>query len=182
MPVRGGGRRHSALDNKWPEVRQIVMGYFNVERNPCQNGGRRWRGGPSRVGVWKIGYEIIPSSAPRYWQTRYGRIEVVEQVFRQGTSGPEIRPFTRSAEVVCRGWSEPLQRAIVDFGADAPAARIPQKLKEHCGIEVCASTCWSIVLQHAQPPPDWPCRSFCSSPSSYISRMMSQPPMNSPPT
>ena len=52
--------------------------------------------------------------------------------------------------MVCRGCSEPLQRAIVDFGADAPAARIPQKLKEHYGIEVCASTCWSIVLQHAQ--------------------------------
>jgi hypothetical protein len=52
--------------------------------------------------------------------------------------------------VVCRGCSEPLQRAIVDFGADAPAARIPQKLKEHYGIEVCASTCWSIVLQHAR--------------------------------
>ncbi len=52
--------------------------------------------------------------------------------------------------MVCRGCSEPLQRAIVDFGADAPAARIPQKLKEHYGIEVSASTCWSIVLQHAQ--------------------------------
>lgn len=52
--------------------------------------------------------------------------------------------------MVCRGCSEPLQRAIVDFGADAPAARIPQKLKEHYGIDVCASTCWSIVLQHAE--------------------------------
>ncbi|MEF8752646.1 MAG: ISKra4 family transposase [Accumulibacter sp.] len=51
--------------------------------------------------------------------------------------------------MVCRGCSEPLQRAIVDFGADAPAARIPQKLKEHYGIEVSASTCWPIVLRHA---------------------------------
>jgi hypothetical protein len=85
-----------------------------------------------------------------YWQTRYGKIEVVEQIFRQGSSGPEIRPFTRSAEVVCRGCSEPLQRAIVDFGADTPAARIPQKLKEHYGIEVSASTCWPIVLRHAE--------------------------------
>ena len=38
---------------------------------------------------------------------------------------------------------------IVDFGADAPAARIPQKLKEHYGIEVSAGTCWPIVLRHA---------------------------------
>jgi hypothetical protein len=51
--------------------------------------------------------------------------------------------------VVCRGCSEPLQRAIVDFGADTPAARIPQKLQEHYGIEVSASTCWPIVLRHA---------------------------------
>jgi hypothetical protein len=28
-----------------------------------------------------------------YWQTRYGEIEVVEQVFRQGRTGPEISPF-----------------------------------------------------------------------------------------
>ena len=51
--------------------------------------------------------------------------------------------------MVCRGCSEPLQRAIVDFGADAPAARIPQKLQEHYGIDVSASTCWPIVLRHA---------------------------------
>jgi len=50
---------------------------------------------------------------------------------------------------VCRGCSEPLQRAIVDFGADAAGTRIPQKLKEHYGIEVSASTCWPLVLRHA---------------------------------
>jgi hypothetical protein len=52
--------------------------------------------------------------------------------------------------VICRGCSAPLQRAIVDFGADAPAARIPQKLKAHYGIAVSASTCWPIVLQPAE--------------------------------
>jgi hypothetical protein len=51
--------------------------------------------------------------------------------------------------VVCRGCSEPLQRAIVDFGADAAGTRIPQKLKEHYGIEVSLSTGWEIVLRHA---------------------------------
>lgn len=49
----------------------------------------------------------------------------------------------------CRGCSEPLQRAIVDFGADAAGTRIPEKLKEHYGIEVPASTCWQVVLRHA---------------------------------
>jgi len=38
----------------------------------------------------------------------------------------------------------------VDFGADAAGARIPEKLKEHYGIEVAASTCWQIVLRHAE--------------------------------
>lgn len=50
----------------------------------------------------------------------------------------------------CRGCSEPLERAIVDFGADGAGARIPEKLKEHYGIEVPASTCWQIVLRHAE--------------------------------
>ena len=52
-----------------------------------------------------------------YWSTRYGHIEVVEQIFRAGAKAPEIRPFTHSAAVVCRGCSESLQRALVDFGA-----------------------------------------------------------------
>ena len=51
---------------------------------------------------------------------------------------------------MCRGCSGPLQRAIVDFGADAAGTGIPQKPAEHYGIEVSASTCWSIVLRHAQ--------------------------------
>ena len=42
------------------------------------------------------------------WSTRYGPLEVVEQIFRQGAKAPEIRPFTPSAEGVCRGGSEPL--------------------------------------------------------------------------
>lgn len=74
----------------------------------------------------------------------------MEQVFRQGRDGAEIRPFSASAEVECRECSEPLERAIVDFGADTAGARIPEKLKEHYGIEVPASTCWQIVLRHAR--------------------------------
>ena len=38
----------------------------------------------------------------------------------------------------------------MDFGADVTEARIPEKLKEHYGIEVPASTCWQIVLKHAR--------------------------------
>jgi len=80
----------------------------------------------------------------------------VEQIFRQGRHGPEIRPFCTSAEVECRQCSEPLERAIVDFGADTAGGRIPVKLKEHYGIEVPASTCWQIVLRHARAIQDSP--------------------------
>ena len=51
---------------------------------------------------------------------------------------------------MCRGCSEPLQRAIVDFAADAAGTRIAQKLKEHYGIELSTSTCWPMVLRHAE--------------------------------
>ena len=51
-----------------------------------------------------------------YWFTRLGRIEIEEQVFTRGRRGPEIRPFSESAEVQCRECSKALQRAIVDFG------------------------------------------------------------------
>src|SRR5712691_7849620 len=46
---------------------------------------------------------------------RLGKIEIEEQIFTQGRGGPEIRPFSASAEVQCRGYSEGLQRAMTDF-------------------------------------------------------------------
>jgi hypothetical protein len=61
---------------------------------------------------------------------------VEEQVFTQGRRGPQMRPFSESAGVQCRGYSEGLQRAMTDLGADAPFARAAAKLKEHYGIEV----------------------------------------------
>ncbi len=38
----------------------------------------------------------------------------------------------------------------MDFAVDTAGPRIPEKLKEHYGIEVPASTCWQIVLRHAR--------------------------------
>ena len=75
-----------------------------------------------------------------YWYTRLGKIEIEEQIFTQGRQGPEIRPFSESAEVECRSCSPALQRAITDFGADNPFARAAGKLKEHYGIDIPVST------------------------------------------
>lgn len=49
----------------------------------------------------------------------------------------------------CRGYSLPLQRAIVDFGADVSFGRIPEKLAEHYGIEVPVSSARVITHHHA---------------------------------
>src|SRR3990172_4343148 len=84
------------------------------------------------------------------WHTLFGVIEVVEEIFTRGRKGGEVRPFSQSAEVHCRGYSQPMQRAITDFGADGAFAQIPQKMKEHYGIEVPVSTARQITEQHGK--------------------------------
>ncbi|MCI0419844.1 MAG: hypothetical protein L0312_11565 [Acidobacteria bacterium] len=74
----------------------------------------------------------------------------MEEIFTLGRKGPEARPFSQSAEVHCRGYSQPAQRAITDFGADGAFADIPQKMKEHYGIEVPLSTCQQITQRHGE--------------------------------
>src|SRR5215470_19990322 len=68
-----------------------------------------------------------------YWHTTFGRIQITEQVYRCG--GKQLRPFSGAAGVKCRGYSRRLQRVITDFGADVSFGRVPQKLKEHYGID-----------------------------------------------
>jgi hypothetical protein len=43
-----------------------------------------------------------------------------------------------------------LQRAITDFAADDPFARVQLKLREHYGFEIGESTIQRIALGHAQ--------------------------------
>src|SRR5271156_6276561 len=61
-----------------------------------------------------------------------------------------IRPFLRSAQVVPRGCSRPLQRVITDFAADQPFALARLKLLEHYGFEIGESTIQRVTLGHAQ--------------------------------
>ena len=77
-------------------------------------------------------------------------IEVFEQIFIEVETGSIIRPFSESAQVICRGYSLRLQRAITDFGADVSFGRIPKKLKEHYGIEVPVSSSRQIIYSHAE--------------------------------
>jgi hypothetical protein len=52
------------------------------------------------------------------WHTKFDEIEVLEPQYR--CESKRIRPFLRSAKVIPRGCSRPLQRAITDFAADQP--------------------------------------------------------------
>ena len=49
----------------------------------------------------------------------------------------------------CRGYSLGLQRAVSDFGADVAFGKVPQKVKEHYGIEVPVSAAQTLTEQHA---------------------------------
>ena len=61
-----------------------------------------------------------------------------------------VIPFTQTAEIECRDYSVLLERAIVDFGADASFGEAVEKLKEHYGINVSASAVQSITKKHAE--------------------------------
>jgi hypothetical protein len=81
--------------------------------------------------------------------TKFGRVEVEEEVFRLGRDGRPFRPFKISAAVECRGYSRPLQRVMVDFGAEKSFDKAAQRIKEHYGIDVAQSAVRRETLHHA---------------------------------
>src|SRR5262250_1395288 len=94
-------------------------------------GGRRCRAGPktrsrrrSKKFVNNLG--CIAKVKKLRWHTKFGEIDVLEPQYRSGTK--RVRPFMRSAKVVPRGCSRPLQRVIVDFAADQSFALARMKL------------------------------------------------------
>ena len=72
-----------------------------------------------------------------------------EQSYLGKGDGKLRRPFVQAAQVRCRGYSGPLQRAITDFGADTPFGRVTDKLKEHYGITLSAGAAAGITERHA---------------------------------
>ncbi len=53
------------------------------------------------------------------------------------------------AEVKCRDYSQPLQRVLVDFGAEKSFARAVKSVREHYGIEIPASAIRAQTELHA---------------------------------
>jgi len=84
------------------------------------------------------------------WHSTYGEVSVLEQRLRQGRRGAQVRPFCRQAKIGARAYSLPLQRALTDFGADHSFVEATQKVREHYGVELPASSVRSCTLAHAK--------------------------------
>lgn len=74
---------------------------------------------------------------------------VREQTYIAEGSGKLCRPFQGTAQISCRGYSQRLQRAITDFGADVPFGRVPEKMREHYGIAIASGAVVTITERHA---------------------------------
>lgn len=73
-----------------------------------------------------------------------------EQLLRLGRRGPELRPFCESAGVRHRGYSQRLQRAMVDFGAEHSFGKATQRVQEHYGIQVPVEAVRQYTLRHGR--------------------------------
>lgn len=74
----------------------------------------------------------------------------MEQLYRKGWRGGEIRPLAQAAEVKCRECWELLERALVDFGVDEWFEKAVVKVREHDGIEVAGSRIRRVTLKHGE--------------------------------
>ncbi len=65
-------------------------------------------------------------------------------------AGKRLRPFSQSSGVKCRSYSLPLQRVIVDFGADTSFKDTKKKVNEHYAIDLPESSIQIITEKHAK--------------------------------
>jgi hypothetical protein len=77
-------------------------------------------------------------------------LELHEQLLRLGRRGPELRPFCKSAGVRHRGYSQRLQRVVVDFGAEHSFAKAAERVREHYGIDVSVEAIRQQTLRHGR--------------------------------
>jgi hypothetical protein len=78
------------------------------------------------------------------WQTTYGPVEVVQQTLRLGRRGG-LLPSLKLGR-----YSQKLQRALTDFGAEDSFLKAALRVKEHYGIEVSGSAVRRITLVHGR--------------------------------
>ena len=84
------------------------------------------------------------------WHSTYGQIEISEQTYWDRPNRHVIRPFSVSAGVRHRSYSWLLEKAITDFGASTPFAKVAEKVKRHYGIDLGRSAAYTITSRHAK--------------------------------
>jgi len=97
--------------------------------------------------------ESVHHSKKLHWNTTFGEIEIVEQIFLLNSR--IYRPIVQKLKVYCRSYSRPLQRRITDFGADESFGQAVEKMKEHYGIEVPICAIQKITEKHGKEIAKW---------------------------
>lgn len=77
-------------------------------------------------------------------------MQLEEQVLRLGRRGVQLRPFCLDAGVRNRGYSQQLQRVMVDFGAEHSFAKAAQRIQEHYDIKVPVEAIRQHTLRHGR--------------------------------
>lgn len=86
-------------------------------------------------------------------------------MLRLGRRGAQLRPFCLSAGVRNRGYSQRLQRVMVDFGAEHSFAKAAERIQEHYGIEVPVEAIRQQALHHSRRINQIPAESACAAPT-----------------
>jgi hypothetical protein len=85
-----------------------------------------------------------------FWWTRFGKITVIEQVYRRVGDNLQVRPFVLTAGVKCRGYSLGLQRILTDFGSEESFAQASLRVSEHYRIEIGGTSIRRITEEHGE--------------------------------
>lgn len=83
-------------------------------------------------------------------------------MLRLGRRGTQLRPFCLSAGVRNRGYSQRLQRVMVDFGAEHSFAKAAERIQEHYGIEVPVEAIRQHTLHHGRRINQIPAERACA--------------------
>ena len=83
-------------------------------------------------------------------------------MLRLGRRGAQLRPFCLSTGVRNRGYSQQLQRVMVDFGAEHSFAKAAERIEEHYGIEVPVEAIRQHTLHHGRRINQIPAQSACA--------------------
>ena len=93
---------------------------------------------------------IVGRQKKFHWRSSFGEISVEEAIFCHKGNGRLASRLKESFGVECRAPSRRLQRIMTDFGADEPFVRAAEKIREHYGVEVPASSVRNVTLAHAR--------------------------------